>query len=163
RTLTDQVRAALANRQAQPEQAFNDALQAALTQDHVRAKPLSPDFLAQMDLQKSLAFYKDRFADASDFTFVFVGSFDLPTLQPLIERYAASLPSLHRQEHGKDVGIRPPAGVVEKLVVKGMEPKSEVSVVFTGTFQDDQMNRIVLRAMAETLEGDLQRALREDL
>ena len=30
-----------------------------------------------MNLDKSLAFYKDRYADASDFVFVFVGSFDL--------------------------------------------------------------------------------------
>ena len=34
-----------------------------------------------MNLEKSLAFYKDRYADASDFTFVFVGSFDLPDHQ----------------------------------------------------------------------------------
>ena len=37
------------------------------------------------------------------------------------------------------------------------------SVVFTGPFQNDQQHRIVLRAMAETLEGNLQRTLREDL
>jgi len=40
-----------------------------------------------MNLDKSFAFYKDRFADASDFTFVFVGSFDLATMKPLVERY----------------------------------------------------------------------------
>ena len=59
----------------------------------------------QMDLQKSLAFYKDRFADASDFTFVFAGSFDVAAIKPLVERYLGSLPSLHRQETWKDVGI----------------------------------------------------------
>ena len=67
-----------------------------------------------MNLEKSLAFYKDRFADASDFTFVFVGSFDLPTIKPLVERYLGSLPALKRKEAGRDVGIRPPAGVVDK-------------------------------------------------
>ena len=48
-----------------------------MSQDHPRARPLTPALLAQMRLDTSLAFYKDRFADASDFTFVFVGSFDL--------------------------------------------------------------------------------------
>jgi zinc protease len=38
-----------------------------------------------------------------------------------------------------------------------------VSVVFTGPFQNDQANRIIMRAMAESLEGSLQRTLREDL
>ena len=59
-----------------------------------------------MNLDKSLAFYKDRFADASDFTFVFVGSFDLPTIKPLVERYLASLPAINRKEAARDVGMR---------------------------------------------------------
>jgi zinc protease len=36
-------------------------------------------------------------------------------------------------------------------------------VLFTGPFQNDQLHRVTLRAMAETLEGNLQRTLREDL
>src|ERR1051325_4083299 len=85
--LKDQLKVALANQRSMPETVFDEALSAALTQNHPRAQPLTPERLDQMDLQKSLAFYKDRFADASDFVFVFVGSFDLPTMKPLIERY----------------------------------------------------------------------------
>src|SRR5204862_7588776 len=125
-----------------------DALNAAVTQNHLRARPMTQELVSQMNLDKSLAFYKDRFADASDFTFGLVGSFDLPTSKPLVERYLASLPALHRKEAGKDVGIRPPSGVVEKEVRKGSTPKSEVGVVFTGPFQNNQRNRIIVRAMA---------------
>jgi zinc protease len=117
----------------------------------------------EMNLDRSLAFYKERFADASDFTFVFVGSFDLPTMRPLVERYLASLPALNRNESPRDVGIRPPAGVVEREVRKGIEPKSQVSIVFTGTFENDEMNRLTLRTVAETLSGNLHRTLREEL
>ena len=74
-----------------------------------------------MNLEKSLAFYEDRFADASDFTFVFVGSFDLRAIKPLVERYLGSLPALKRKEAGRDVGIRPPASVVEKQVDEGQD------------------------------------------
>ena len=88
----------------------------------------------EMDLQKSFAFYKDRFADASDFTFVFAGSFDFETIRPLVEQYLASLPSIRRQETWKNVGITPPRGVVEKVVRKGIEPKSQAAIVFTGAF-----------------------------
>ena len=163
RTMTGQLSASLANRQALPEAAFNDAVTDAVSQGHLRARPLSPALIGQMNLDKSFAFYKDRFADASDFTFVFVGSFEPETIKPLVERYVASLPALYRRETARDVGIRPPAGIVERQVVKGMDPKSEVSVVFTGSFQNDQMRRVVMRAMTETLEGNLQRTLREDL
>jgi zinc protease len=124
RAATRQWTAALANRQALPDAAFEDALNAAVTQNHLRAQPMSQAHLAQMNLDKSLAFYKNRFADASDFTFVLVGSFDLPTIKPLVERYLGSLPALHRREAGRDVGIRPPAGVVEREIRKGSAPSS---------------------------------------
>ena len=162
--LTGQLKAALANRQALPDAAFEDALNAALTQNHLRARPLTRELVAQMNLDKSLAFYKDRFADASDFTFVFVGSFDLPTIKPLVERYLGSLPALHRKEAGEDVGIRPPAGVVEKQVSKGSDAQ-------------EPGRRRVHRAVPEQPDeppdrpgdgrtrsaGNLQRVLREDL
>ena len=111
-----------------------------------------------MNLDKSLAFYKDRFADASDFTFVFVGSFDLPTIKPLVERYLGSLPSLHRKETGRDVGIRPPTGVVEKEVAKGSDAEERGRRrVHRPVRRTIRANRLILRAMANTLGGNLQR------
>jgi zinc protease len=161
--MNDQLKVALANREAMPDTVFNEALEAALSQNHLRAQPLTPARLSQMSLEKSLAFYKDRFADASDFIFVFVGSFDLATMRPLVERYLGSLPALHRNETARDVGMHPPAGVVDRQVRSGIAPRSEVSIVFTGAFENDEMHRMVARAMAETLAGNLQRTLREDL
>jgi zinc protease len=163
RAMTAQAIAALGNRQALPDAAFEDALNAAVSQNHLRARPMTPSLVAQMNLDTSLAFYKDRFADASDFTFILVGSFDLPAIKPLVERYLGSLPALHRKEAGRDVGIRPPPGVVEKVVTKGNTPKSQVGVVFSGPFQNTQRNRLIVQAMANTLGGNLQRVLREDL
>ena len=161
--LSEQLRVSLANREATPDAVFDEALAAALSQNHVRAQPLTPARLTQLDLDASFAFYKDRFADASDFTFVFVGSFDLATLRPLVEQYLASLPALHREETPKDVGMDPPAGIVEREVRSGIEPRSQVSIVFSGAFENDESNRVVARAMAESLAGNLQRTLREDL
>src|SRR4029450_1438924 len=130
-----QLSAGLANRQAQPDAAFEDALTAALTPNHLRAQPLSPELVSQMSLEKSMAFYKDRYADASDFTFVFVGSFDEATIKPFVERYLASLPSIHRKETWKDIGVQLPSGVIEKKVEKGIEPKSLNAIVFSGPFE----------------------------
>lgn len=161
--MTGQMSAALANREARPEAAFEDALNAALSQNHVRTRPMSPGLVPQMNLDKSLAFYKDRFADASDFTFVFVGSFDVPTIKPLVERYLGSLPTLRRKESGRDVGVHPPQGVVERQVTKGREPRSQVGIVFTGPFENTPRSRVVIHALADTLGGSLQRVLREDL
>ena len=116
-----------------------------------------------MDLDRSMAFYKDRFADASGFTFLFVGKVRPGDLRPFVSRYLASLPSTGRKESWKDLGIEPPAGVVTKVVSKGLEPKSQTAIVFTGPFQYDRAHRNALRAMALVLETRLRDKLREDL
>ena len=116
-----------------------------------------------MDLDKSLAFYKDRFGDASAFTFVFAGSFDLDTMRPLVERYLASLPATHRGERWKDPGIRPPRGVVTRVVERGVEPKSRTVLVFTGPIEPDRDQAVAVVALADVLQMRLADALREEL
>jgi zinc protease len=163
KVLTEQLKITLANREAQPDTIYNRTLDAALSQNHPRAEPLTPSNVDRMDLTKSMAFYQDRFADASDFTFVFVGSIDLPTMKPLVEKYLGGLPSQRRNEMVKDIGMRPPSGVVQKQVKSGIAPRSQVSIVFSGPFQNDEQHRVIAQAMADTLAGNLQRTLREDL
>jgi zinc protease len=150
-----QMKAMLANRQSSPEWAFRQTLQTTLAQNHYRSRPMTPEMVDEMDLQKSFAFYKDRLADASDFTFVFAGSFDPSAMRPLVEQYLATLPSLRRNESWKDVGITPPKGVVEKTVRKGIEPKSEADIVFTGPFSFDSPHRVALDALGLVLERRL--------
>ncbi len=161
--MKSQMKTMLANQQASPEWAFRQMLQATVSQNHYRARPMTPELVDEMDLQKSFAFYTSRFADASDFTFVFAGAFDLATMRPLVERYLASLPSLRRNETWKDVGITPPKGVVERTVRKGIEPKSQVDIVFTGPFTFDTSNEVALDALGLVLETRLRGALREAL
>jgi len=81
-------------------------------------------------LDRLYEIYKDRFADASDFTFFIVGAFKVDSIRPFIEEYLASLPSLKRQESWKDMGIRPPVKKTDKSVYKGNDPKSRVGIYF---------------------------------
>jgi zinc protease len=161
--LTSQTKAALANQQVTPGFAFSQTLQKALYQNHPRRQPMTPERVDQMNLEKSMSFYKERFGDASNFTFTFVGSFDVNAIKPLVERYLGGLPALHRRETWKDVGARPVSGVVQAKVEKGIEPRSQTVMVFTGPFEYNQLNRVVLRAMADVLQNRLRETLREDL
>src|SRR6185436_1335844 len=151
------------NQSASPEFAYETALEGALSQNHFRARPMTPATLSEMNLDKSFAFYQDRFKDASDFTFVFVGSFDLAAMKPLVERYLGGLPSTHRTETFKDIGMRTPTTVVEKKVEKGIEPKSDSTIVFSGPFEFNQAKRVEIRTMAAILQVRLREVLREDL
>src|SRR5206468_2110155 len=89
------------------EVVFNQAIAAALGVNNLRRRPQTPATIDQWDLAKSLAFYKARFADAGNFTFVFAGSFTPGTIQPLVETYLASLPAIHARETWRDLGITP--------------------------------------------------------
>ncbi|MEW6752585.1 MAG: insulinase family protein [Candidatus Latescibacterota bacterium] len=164
RALSAQYRGSIENRSARPETAFGDTLQVTMAQHHFRARPLSLELLAEMDLETSMAVYRDRFADAGDFTFALVGNFTLEQLDPLVRTYLASLPTTGRRETWRDVGIDPPRGTVEKVVRRGVEPKSRTQIVFTGPFAyDGWRNSFELAAMAQVLEIKLREVLREDL
>ncbi len=160
--MTGQMKSLVANRAAMPDVLFEDTVQTLLGQGHVRRRPLSAEVVGEMNLASSYAFYKDRFADAGDFTFVFVGSFDVEAMKPLVTRYLASLPSQQRTESWKDDGIDPPRGVVEKTLEMGIEPKSRVRIVFAGAFRWSPAERLAMRTMTMVLEGLLGERLRED-
>ncbi len=161
--LTSRMKSTLANATSSPGFAFSEALTSALRQNHPRTAPFTADKVDLINLDKSVAFYRDRFANAGDFTFVFVGSFDAVTIKPLVERYLGSLPSTKRKESWKDTGIRYAKGVVERRVNKGLEPQSRAAMVFTGPFEYNQTERVAIRALGDVLTARLRETLREDL
>ena len=151
------------NRSSSPSVVFFDTLGSLLGQNHPRTRPMTLESIEEMDLDKSLAFYKDRFADAGDFVFLFVGNIDFETMEPLVKRYLGSLPALDRKESWKDIGLHPPKGVVKKRVFKGLEPQSQIAIVFTGPFEYSQDNRTALRGMTMAFQTRLREMLREEL
>ncbi len=161
--MASQARALLANQMASPDVVFRQTIEAALSGNHPRREPETPATVDKWDLAKSMAFYKARFADAGNFTFVFVGSFTPETIRPLVETYIASLPATHSHETWRDVGITPPGGVVEKTIVKGIAPKSEVAIVFSGPFEHDTGHILALRAMTLVLQSRLFDTIRQEL
>ena len=157
-----QMRSVLTNQRNTPESVFGDTITVTMAQHHPRVKLMSPELLDSVDIHRALAIQKDRFADASGFTFFFVGSFTPDSLRPLVERYLASLPALRRNEKARDVGIRPPTGVVERTVRKGIEAKALTQIVFTGACSYSYENRVVLSGLRDLLDIRLREALRED-
>ena len=161
--MTSQAKGLLANQLASPDVVFNQTIDAALSGDSPRRRPETPATVDQWNLARSMAFYKARFADASNFTFVFVGSFTPEAIKPFVETYLASLPATKARETWRDVGITLPTGVVEKTIEKGIAPKSQVSIVFSGPFQYDDAHKLALRAMTLVLQSRLLDTIRQEL
>jgi zinc protease len=161
--LKQRLRAALANRGVSPEEAFNDTLSVILTSHHPRSMPVSPATVDSLDLGASMRFYRDRFADASDFTFVIVGNFTVDSIKPLVVKWLGGLPATHRKETWKDIGVHLPEGVVKRDVKRGTEPKARTVIVFNGPFEWTRENRYALASLAEVLRMRLRDVLREEL
>ncbi len=150
------------NRSASPEAAYQDTIQVIMSQHNFRARPWSKEVLNEMNLENAYQIYRDRFADASDFTFFFVGNFNVDEMKPLVATYLGGLPSINRHETWKDPGIHPPKGRIVRTVKRGLAPKSEVSLIFTGPFDWTRDNRFEFRTMVDVLRIKLREVLRED-
>ncbi|HEX3386964.1 MAG TPA: insulinase family protein, partial [Mucilaginibacter sp.] len=154
--------ASLTNRASDPNSVFSDTVNAVLGNYNIRRTGPSVEKLEQINLDKAYQVYKERFADAGDFTFTFVGSFDVNTIKPLLEKYLGSLPATYRHEKAKDLNIYPPSGRIEKTVYKGSEPKATVYLVYTGKYDYSPENNVKMDATKEVLEIRLLERLRED-
>ena len=155
----------LGNMGATPSAVFSDTISATMSQGHPRVRSLSQTLedLQRADLDGIYRFYQDRFADASDFTFYFVGAFGLDGIRPMVEQYLGALPNLGRVENWRDVGIDPPAGVIEKIVRKGLEPQSRTQIQFRGDAEYSLEESNAMTALAGILRIRLRELLREDM
>ena len=151
----------LANRNDDPKSVFSDTVSAVLGNYNLRRTGPSITKIAQIQLEKSYAIYKERFADASDFTFTFIGNFDVDQIKPILEQWLGSLPSIKRDEQAKDLGIHIPVGTIEKTVYKGSDQKATLRLVFSGEYIYSRDNNIQLEAVGKVLQIKLLDRLRE--
>jgi zinc protease len=145
-----------------PEAVFADTLAATLFGNNplVPRVPRVEDF-DQIQLDRVMEIYKERFSSARGFTFFIIGSFDVAKIKPLVATYLASLPAPAIPVAYKDQGIRPVKGVVKKDVFKGAEQKSTVSLVFTGEAKYSEEAQMRLQALLEVINIKLIEVLRE--
>ena len=152
------------NMMSNPQAVYQDSLQKILYNNHPRGPrlPKAEDF-SKINLDRSLDIYKERFGNANGFTFILVGSFELEKTKQLITSYLGSLPSSGPSPSFKDLGVRPVKGVVKKEVHKGSEPKSYVTIVFTGETPYSDEAQLRLQTLTEVISIKLTETLREDL
>lgn len=148
---------------ANPQIHFSAEFQKLMTQNHPRGGGLpQPGDFDRISLDRSLAIYRERFANAGDFTFFFVGAFEEKDLAPLIEKYIGSLPGKPAKENFRDLGIRPPSGKVEKSISKGEEPQSLVTMQFIKPATYNAADAYLLRSLGDLLSIKLVEKLREE-
>jgi zinc protease len=152
------------NMTSDPEYVFQDSIYKILYKNHPWAPrlPKAEDF-ANIDQQKALDIYKQRFGNANGFTFVIVGAFDINLIKPMVATYLASLPSTAEKSSFKDVGLRATSGPLKKEVKKGTEQKSTIKLFWNGEAPYAEQEKIKIQALAELLNIKINETLREEL
>ena len=146
-------------RELDPGTVVTDAFIEARYGASIRHHDTTPEIIDTLDLERAFAIYQERFADFSDFTFIFVGNFDVEQMVDWSQRYLGNLPSTNRVEIWQDVVPDPPAGIVTVPVYKGQAEKGGAAILFTGPAEDTLENRLHLRIL-QTIVGIM---VREDL
>jgi len=160
---TNYIREILLDRQLDPEQVFSDLYTSKLYDNHYRYRPWTLELLEEIDYEQAFKFYKERFNNAGDFTFYFVGSFDLETVRPLVENYLGGLPSNLKRENWKDRSADYFSGMHSDTLRMGLEPKSSTSLIYTGPFEYNIRNRLNFNAMEKMLNIRLNEVIREKI
>ena len=161
--LMSQVREQMKNAAANPQQFFFDAYAKMMSKNSPRRRQLlDEEDLAKIKLDKAMRIYRDRFADFSDFTYVFVGNIDPEKHQALIETYLGSLPTKKRKENWKDLKIAAPKEGQTKALKKGLAPQSFVIMAHSQEQTWSPETSLRFSAAMDVLEIMVRDNLRED-
>ncbi|WP_455671739.1 M16 family metallopeptidase [Phocaeicola sp.] len=156
------VKASLANQEANPMSALQDTLQKALYMEHPRAIRMKADMVDKIDYAKVMDMYKDRFKDASDFTFIFVGNINLEEVEPLIATYLGGLPAIDRKETFRDNKLNMRQGEYKNIFTKELEtPKATVLIIDNGQCAYTEKNQILMSMLSQILNIRYTESVRE--
>ena len=162
--LRRRLETAIAHRESDPSSVYGDRIVEINTGGHYLYRPIKPEDVAGLQRVESLRFYRERFANAADFTFVFVGSFDVDTIVPLLTRYLGALPSTGKAtSHFEDRGLKFPDSVKKEEVRKGREPRSTTTITFFADAGASEHDRQQAMTAAGVVRNRLRGLLREEM
>ena len=161
-SLKTRLKAQLESRGANPISTLLDTIQQEMYGASPRFLNLKPEMVDQLDYDRILELYKDRFADMGDFSFFFVGNIDIETAKPLIAQYLGSLPSAGRKETVIDRHMDIAKGNIENIFAKEQQtPMATVAMVISGTCQYDLKNNVLMSYLSQALDMVYTEEIRE--
>jgi len=121
----------------------------------------SPEKYEAADYNLAYQKYQERFADAGDFNFYFVGNVDEKKLAEYATKYIAGLPGKNSNEKYKVTDFRPLSGSHTKVVEKGKDPKSNVRITYQGEAKYNKKDALAFKVLGEVVGIKLIEKLRE--
>lgn len=152
-SLKTRLKAQLESAKSNPLSSINDTIQKMMYGYHPRYMNLEPEMVDQINYDRIIEMYKDRFADASDFRFFLVGNVDIEKVKPLIEQYLGALPSTGRKETFRDNHMDIAKGMLENTYAKEQQtPMATVFMLYSGKCKYDLKDNLLMSFLTQALD-----------
>ena len=154
----------LKNISSDPNVYFGQEFESFLNQNNPRYIGI-PDEETWKQTDYALAYkkHKERFANASDFVFYFVGNINDKEIENFASKYIATLPSNnHKHEKAIDLKYKWIKGNLKKIVYKGTDSKSAVTINYYGETKYVDKEALSFKALGDILTIKLTEQLREN-
>ena len=152
----------LKNKHLQPQAVFADSLTLTMYSHNPRFANIQAEDLKDVSYDRILEIQKERFQNASQFTFVIVGNFDEQTIRPLIEQYVASLPGKGQADNFRDVRTPAMGEVKNNFTVKTESPNAMSYEIWTAKMPYNLENSVKIDALGQVLSQIYLATIREE-
>ena len=146
-------KAMLENQELDPQSALGDTIVKVLYNNHPRAINMKAADVDKIDDARILEIYKERFANAADFTFIFTGAIDEAVAIPLIEKYIGGLSTGGKKEKYVDAKLDVQKGEIKNVFEKQMAtPSATVYLVYSGKVKANLKNNLMMSLTDQILD-----------
>ena len=153
-TYKNQMKSMLENQEMNPNAALSDTITKVLYGNNLRTQRKKASDMDMTDEARILEIYKERFANASDFDFIFTGAIDEAVAIPLIEKYIGSLPTTGaKAEKFCDAHLDVQEGKLQNIFEKQMAtPSATVFMAFSGKAKYTLKNQLLMSITKQILD-----------
>ena len=149
----NKMKAMLENQELDPQSALGDTITKELYNNHPRALNMKAADVEKIDDARILEIYKERFANAADFSFIFTGAIDEAVAIPLIEKYIGGLPAGGKKEKYVDAKMDIQKGQIKNVFDKQMAtPSATVYLVYSGKVKYNLKNNLMMSLTKQILD-----------
>ena len=153
----------LKNQDLDPQTALSDSIASILYNNNVRAKRMRSEDVGKISYDRILEIYKERFANAADFDFYFVGDLNADSVAPLLEKYLGALPVSKKTEKDKVIDRRLTKGERTCIFEKEQDtPNATVNFVYHAPLKDNMRNDILVDMLEQAMSMLYTETVRED-
>ena len=153
---------------AQPMYKFiGKFLEAAMNYDPYMKQAFSYDdeYFAQVDFNRAVQIYKERFANPADFNFFFVGNYDEKEMKEFVELYLGSLKTDPNKKENYDINVLKPRPdkATTQTVYAGTEEQGWMGMYICNPIDWSYRNSIIADMIGEALDIQFVKIVREKM